>query len=52
MEVAINVEDLMVLEKFEARATVKRSTKGIPITLPILCELEEPGKNAGIGTLA
>lgn len=48
---AEGVEEILLPGEIEARATAERSANGIPITLPILRELEELGRNAGIGAL-
>lgn len=49
---AEGVQEILLPGEIEARATVERTTNGIPITLPILHELEELGRKAGIGSLA
>lgn len=48
---AEGVEEILVPGEIEARTAVERSTNGIPITLPILQELETLGEAAGIGRL-
>ena len=48
---AEGVEEILLPGEIEARTTEQRSTNGIPITLPILQELEALGTAAGIGPL-
>lgn len=49
---AEGVQEIFVPGEIEARAAAERGANGIPITLPILRELEELGERAGIGKLA
>jgi len=49
---AEGVQEILMPGEIEARATIERTANGIPITLPILRELEELGHKAGIGGLA
>ena len=37
--------------EIEARAAAERGEKGIPVTLPVLRELEAIGEKAGVGRL-
>lgn len=49
---AEGVQEILLPGEIEARAVAERSANGIPITLPILRELEALGESAGIGGLA
>ena len=49
---AEGVDEILLPGEIEARATEERRANGIPITLPILQELESLGEAAGIGRLA
>lgn len=49
---AEGVSEILLPGEIEARAAAERSANGIPITLPILRELESLGSAAGIGGLA
>ena len=48
---AEGVEEILLPGELEARAEKKRGCEGIPITLPILQELEALGEAAGLGRL-
>ncbi len=49
---AEGVQEILLPGEIEAKVTAERSNGGIPITLPILRELEALGEAAGIGGLA
>lgn len=48
---AEGVPEILMPGEIEARAAAERGEKGIPVTLPVLRELEAIGERAGVGRL-